>query len=143
MTFARDPVEDESSQAHRRVEYFKSTRHGSQTAGTGACIQDQYDWQAQEFCDFGTAALFARTGHAVEQTHHAFDERKTCTGGCMKKNSAIRVAAQHPRIEIAARSPADCRMMSPIDEVGAALKWLHDDSPRSQAGHDRKGHRRL
>ena len=102
-----DPVEDHPRDADRRVESRQAVHDRGRRASRAARVHDEHHRRLQQSAPHGRSTrIRPRPRGAVEQSHHAFDDRDV---GRHRSRRAVheqrrdQVLADQPRIEVAAR----------------------------------------
>src|SRR5262249_14486435 len=85
---------------------------------------------------FGGRTLFARSAAAIEQAHDTLDDREVGIRSRAREHVQIRLARQHPAVQIAAEVATRRLVKTGIDEIGAHLKGLHTQSTPGESRHE-------
>jgi hypothetical protein len=101
------------------------SNHSRNAARAVPSVHNQNDRHVEQLGNLRCAAFLRTPGYTVEKSHHSFDYSNIATRRSTGENLAISFGAEHPRIEIARGSARRHREMAAIDEVRAALEWLH------------------
>ena len=143
MRLAGDAVDEHARQTHGRIEIAIAERHRADAARGPGSVDDQQHRRRQELRDLGGAAAVAVVADAVVEAHHAFDDGDVGIRGGADEQITHPLRRHQPGVEVAARPTGGEGVMGRIDEVGADLVRLDDESATAQRDDEAERDRRL
>ena len=121
---------------HLRHEGIEPMDHRRRARGQRGRIEHQHHRGVQPYRHLGGRAGQRKAVLAVEHPHHAFDHGHVRIGGCLREDFEVRLAREHPAIEIVAGPSGSGAMKGRIDEIGTDFESLHAHTAPRQSRHD-------
>ena len=142
-----DAVEDHPRQPHALVEGRKAVQQRGDAVALSAGIHDEDHRSPEHRGHLGRGAVGGtgggRTDAAVEQTHHALDDRDVGVVAAVPEQGSDQRVTDENRIQVAAGASRRQPVIAGVDEVRPHLERRHSAAGRAQRAHQAGRHRGL
>ena len=135
MALAPDAVEHDAADADCRIVRTEPPHHRGRGLRLRRYVEHEQHGESKSGGEVSRrAGAAARTGHAVEQPHDAFDDQQFAVPGGLGEEPVEERGRHCPGIEIETTDAGGCGMKGRIDVIGAGLGGAHGDPPSFQRG---------
>jgi hypothetical protein len=135
MALAPDAVEHDAADTDFGIVRAETPHHRGGGLRLRRYIEHQQHREAKPGGEVGRrAGAAARTGHAVEQPHDAFDDQQFAVSGSLGEQPVQERGRHRPGIEIESTNAGGCGMKCRIDVIGAGLGGAHSHAASFQRG---------
>ena len=146
MVRRTDLVEDHAADAGPLIPRRETVQQGGGRRADPGRVDHQHDGRAEQPRDVRGRREVPAAGRAVEQAHHALDDRDVGRGrgaGPVGEHRHDLVLADQPRVEVAARASGRQRVVAGVDVVRADLVWRDGQAALAQRAEQPGGDRCL
>ena len=130
MILGSHEVKDSSDNPHFRIEMLEAIQQRSDRISRTLGIDNQHDGNIQCGSHLGTASLHAVV--TVEQAHHAFGYGNISRKSISAIHLFYMLFRHHKTIQIDRRTSGSHLMMTGVNIIRPALKWLYNETFASQ-----------
>src|SRR3954452_8032254 len=130
MALAPDAVEHDAADTDVGIVRTEPPHHRGRGLRLRRYVQHKQHRESKSGGEVGRrTGAAARTGHAVEQPHDAFDDQQLAMSGGLGEEPVEERGRHRPGIEIESTNAGGRGMKGRIDVIGAGLGGTHGDAP--------------